>query len=286
MEFNVPDECAGMALRDYLRYTLSLSAGLVKRAKYRDGGICIDGREVHTNYILVGGEVLTLTTESDGEFSSGVEAVEGTLDTVYEDEEILIINKAGGMPVHPSQNHHTDSVANVVAYKYKNMIFRPVNRLDKGTSGLMVIAKNADICARLCSQLHTTFKKEYLGVCDGVFDEKSGVINAPIGRADGSVIKREVRPDGKCARTFYSVENETLLHSLVRFKITTGRTHQIRVHASHIGHPITNDFLYGNEDTSLISRPALHACRIEFDYRGKAVSFDAPLPDDMKGLIL
>ncbi len=286
MKFIISQECAGMALRDYLRRELSLSAGLVKRAKYRNGGICIDGREVHTDYVLCGGETLTLTTESEDDFSSGVESAEGSLDTVYEDDEILIINKAGGMPVHPSQNHHTDSVANIAAYKYKNMIFRPVNRLDKGTSGLMVIAKNADICARLCAQLHTTFKKEYLGVCEGIFDKKNGVINAPIGRADGSVIKREVRPDGKSAETFFEVEKENALRSLVRFKITTGRTHQIRVHASHIGHPLTGDFLYGTENKTLISRPALHACRIEFDYRGKSVSFDAPLPDDMKGLII
>ena len=136
MEFTVPSDCAGTALRDYLRYNLSLSAGLVKRAKYREGGICIDGREVHTDYILRGGEKLTLTTESDDEFSSGVEAVDGNLDIIFEDDEILVINKEGGMPVHPSQNHHTDSVANIVAYRYKNMIFRPVNRLDKGTSAV------------------------------------------------------------------------------------------------------------------------------------------------------
>ncbi len=281
----VPSDCAGIALRDYLRYNLSLSAGLVKRAKYRDGGICIDGREVHTDYILRGGESLTLTTESDDEFSENTVPVDGNLDIIFEDEEILIINKAGGMPVHPSQNHYTDSVANIVAYRYKNMIFRPVNRLDKGTSGLMVIAKNADICARLSQQLHTTFTKEYLGVCDGIFEQKSGVINAPIGRADNSVIKREVRPDGKSAETFFYVEKETDLRSLVHFKITTGRTHQIRVHCAHIGHPITGDFLYGTEDTSLISRPALHACKIKFDYRGKCVTFEAQLPEDIKNLL-
>lgn len=285
MEFTVPSDCAGTALRDYLRYNLSLSAGLVKRAKYREGGICIDGREVHTDYILRGGEKLTLTTESDDEFSSGVEAVDGNLDIIFEDDEILVINKEGGMPVHPSQNHHTDSVANIVAYRYKNMIFRPVNRLDKGTSGLMVIAKNADICARLSSQLHTTFTKEYLGICDGIFEQKSGVIDAPIGRVEGSVIKREVRSDGKSAKTFFEVVKEHNNRSLVRFTITTGRTHQIRVHSAYIGHSITGDFLYGTEDKSLISRPALHACKIEFDYRGKRVTFEAPLPEDMKGLV-
>ena len=274
-----------MALRDYLRSKLMLSAALVKRAKYRDGGICIDGKEVHTDYILRGGERLTLITEDESEFSD-IEPVDGTLDTVYEDDEILIINKAGGMPVHPSQNHRTDSVANIVAYKYRNMIFRPVNRLDKGTSGIMVIAKNADICSKLCCQLHTTFKKEYLGVCDGIFDKKSGVINAPVGRAEGSVIKREVCSDGKDAETFYEVLKEGTMRSLVRFEIKTGRTHQIRVHSAHIGHPITGDFLYGTEDKALISRPALHAHKIQFDYRGKCVAFEAPLPEDMKGLIL
>ena len=166
--------------------------------------------------------------------------------------------------------------------------FHPVHRLDKGTSGLLVAAKHPHAQEKLKNQLHTgDFRRVYLAVCDGIPPEPAGMIDAPIGPAEGSLTAREVRPDGKPARTHYKVVRTWGSRALVELELETGRTHQIRVHMAHIGCPLTGDFLYGAEDKALIGRPALHSARLELTHpvTGERLAFSVPLPADMAALI-
>ena len=166
--------------------------------------------------------------------------------------------------------------------------FHPVHRLDKGTSGLVVVAKHAHAQEKLKNQLHTNeFCRVYLAVCDGMPSGPSGTVDAPIGPVEGSLIAREVRSDGRPARTHYRVLQACGPRSLVELELETGRTHQIRVHMAHIGCPLTGDFLYGTEDRALIGRPALHSARLELTHpiTGERLCFSAPVPADMALMI-
>ena len=163
-----------------------------------------------------------------------------------------------------------------------------MQRLDRGTSGLMVVAKHPHAQERLKRQLHTPdFRRVYLAVCDGVPEPPEGVIDAPLGRAPGSLIARRVDPAGQEAVTRYRVLRAGQGRALVELELDTGRTHQIRVHMAHIGHPLTGDFLYGTEAHSLISRPALHSAKLSLLHpvTGEPMAWEQPLPEDMKRLI-
>jgi len=213
------------------------------------------------------------------------------LSILYEDEALLILNKPAGIPVHPSFSHYTDSLSNGVKCYFEDhgihKKIRPVNRLDKNTSGLVIFAKNEYIQECLIEQMkQNTFQKEYLGLCVGIFEEKQGVLTGRIARKEDSIIERHIDPSGETAITHYQVLNETKDFSTVRFILETGRTHQIRVHCQSIGHPILGDDLYGTA-SPLIARQALHAYRIRFDHpvSGKSLAFEAPLPEDMSRLI-
>ena len=166
-------------------------------------------------------------------------------------------------------------------------VFRPVNRLDCGTSGLMAVARDAHVHALLCKSLHTgSFERRYLAVAEGVFAEKEGAVDAPIARAEGSAIKRCVSPDGQRAVTHYRVLRNNDRFSLVELVLETGRTHQIRVHLAHLGHPLAGDFLYGTEDKALIGRAALHAWKLRLTHpiTGQILEFERGLPQDMLAL--
>ena len=166
--------------------------------------------------------------------------------------------------------------------------YHPVHRLDKGTSGLMVVAKHPHAQERLKEQLHTgAFRRIYLAVCEGRPEPEAGVVDAPIGRVEGSLLAREVRADGQPARTRYRVLRTGAGRALLRLELETGRTHQIRVHMAHLGHPLTGDFLYGTEDTALIRRPALHSAGLELvqPLTGVLIRLCVPLPEDMERLL-
>lgn len=166
--------------------------------------------------------------------------------------------------------------------------FHPVHRLDKGTSGLMVVAKHPAAQHILTKQLHSgDFLREYLAVCEGYPSPPAGLVDAPLGRSDDSYIRQEVRPDGKPARTHYEILDRNGPYSLLRLVLETGRTHQIRVHMAYLGHPLVGDFLYGTEVPELISRPALHSARLALThpFTGERLTFEAPLPADMTNLI-
>ena len=214
-----------------------------------------------------------------------------SLDIIHEDDAMLILNKPAGIPVHPSLHYYDSSLSNGVK-NYFNKIglkkkIRPVNRLDKNTSGLVVFAKNEFVQEELIRQMKSRqFKKEYIAILDGILDKKSGTIDAPISRKDNSIIERIVSSTGDTAITHYSVIKEFKNISLVSFILETGRTHQIRVHSKYIGHPIIGDTLYGHE-SDFINRQALHAYKIEFisPLTNKLVSYTAPIPADIQAVI-
>lgn len=217
------------------------------------------------------------------------------LNIIYEDESLLIINKPAGIPVHPSILHYENSLSNGIAFYYKqNAIqkkIRPVNRLDKDTSGIVVFAKNEYIQEDLIKQMKSKeFNKEYYAILEGILEKTEGTINAPISRKECSIIEREVNPNGDVAITHFNVIKTFHINnnnfSLIRFKLETGRTHQIRVHSKYIGHPILGDSLYG-KTSSLISRQALHAYKISFIHpiTKKSCCFEIDLPEDIANVV-
>ena len=233
----------GMGIKDFLIKTLSLSATLVKRVKY--GGVFVNGTNVHMRHTVKEGDTVEVILPKSEEVT---EPIDIPLDIVYEDEYILAVNKPKNMPTHPSRGNKLPTLANAVAaYLGESFVFRAVNRLDKDTSGIVVIAKDPITSAKLCKAMkNREFIKKYVAVVKGVPSPQSGIIDAPIERESPDGIKRCVRGDGKRAITEYKVIkvlNDGL--SLCEFTLHTGRTHQIRVHASYIGHPLFGDEMYG-----------------------------------------
>lgn len=214
------------------------------------------------------------------------------LDVIYEDDDLLIINKQPGIIVHPTKGHPEHTIANglmkYMADTDQNFKIRFANRIDMDTSGIVVVAKNANAQNELSSQMRKgTVKKQYIALVEGIVSEDHFEIDLPIGRPDPVSIQRTVMHEGgKEALTEVSVMDRFDSHSLVEVTLHTGRTHQIRVHLTHIGHPIAGDALYGGSD-ELISRQALHAHYIEFDhpFTHQRVSFEAPLLPDMTAAI-
>lgn len=213
------------------------------------------------------------------------------LNIIYEDEYYIVINKPSGIAIHPSILHYTDSLANGVKFYFeqKNIKkkIRPINRLDKDTSGIVIFAKNEYIQEFLVKEMKkNTFFKEYIAVCEGIFESKIGTINLPIGRKENSIIERCVCSDGDIAITHYNVLKSLKNTSVVHVTLKTGRTHQIRVHLSNIGHPILGDTLYGNP-SSVINRQALHAYKVKFIHpiTGLNVEYIATIPSDIKSII-
>ena len=281
----------GTDVNTLLRKELALSAAAVRRAKALPGGITLDGLPVFTTARAGTGQVLSVAV-GDEASNPAIEAVEGTLDIRYEDDDLLILDKAGGVPVHPSQGHHGDTLANFLYHHYEAIgltaAFHPVNRLDRGTSGLMAVAKHAHAHERLQAQLRDgTLKRTYLAVCQGVPDPLSGVIDQPIARQPGSVLRRQADPDGSPARTHYRVLDTGNGRSLVSLALDTGRTHQIRVHLSWLGCPLAGDFLYGTEDPALPNRFALHSASLTLrqPVTGQVLALTSPLPDELYALL-
>ena len=210
---------------------------------------------------------------------------------IYEDEDIVVINKPSNMPIHPSQNNYENTLANAAAYYYEveqntPFTFRCINRLDRDTTGLTILAKNMYSANILASYMQERkIKRLYLAILDGFLDKKWGTLRLPIGRKDNSTIEREVNFEhGERAIThFYSIEQFSN-YQLAAFQLETGRTHQIRVHMSSINAPLVGDTLYNTKPSALLlGRQALHAYRISFPHpiSGKLMKFSAPLPEDM-----
>ncbi len=234
-----------MKIRDYLKNRLGLSTSLIGKVKY--GGVTLDGVTVHMRAEVKNGDIIEITLPDED--SESIEPIEMPIDIIYEDEYILAVNKPINMPVHPSRGNHLPTLANAVrAYIGHPFVFRAVNRLDRDTSGIVLIAKDRLSGAKLYQAMkERKFTKTYLALVSGHFDDKHGFINAPIARKSEGNIKRVVRDDGKESLTEYEViDTEGTEGTLVRVTAHTGRTHQIRVHMAYIGHPLIGDFLYGS----------------------------------------
>lgn len=222
------------------------------------------------------------------EDNSNIIPVKMDLNIVYEDEALLILNKPAGIPVHPSILHYTNSLSNGVKYYFDTLglkkKLRPVNRLDRNTSGIVIFAKNQYIQECLIHQMQTKeFKKFYLAIVEGHLEKLEGTIDAPINRKENSIIERCVDENGERAVTHYKIlkRNFDRNYDLVECMLETGRTHQIRVHFSYMGHPLIGDTLYGN-GSEYISRQALHAYKVEFVHpiSHKLMQFTADVPKD------
>ncbi len=292
LTLTVTADLSGRKVDALLRKTLGLSGTVIRRVKCVEDGITLDGVRVFTSAVAREGQILSVLV-GDTEPKSGIVPTPGTLNFTYEDEDMLVLNKAPGVTVHPGPGHFSDTIGNfLIDYYEKKGLgadFHPVHRLDKGTSGLMVVAKHAHAQELLKNQLHTAdFCRVYLAVCEGAPSPASGVIDAPIGSVDGSLMARQVRPDGQAARTRYEIVEAHGPRTLVKLELETGRTHQIRVHMAHLGCPLTGDFLYGVENKSLIPRPALHSAQLTLRHpiSKERLTFSAPLPDDMKALLV
>ena len=291
LELTVTPALAGARVDTLLKRCLHLSGTVVRRIKWLEDGILLDGVRVNTRCLPRAGQVLSVRL-SDPERRSGIVPAPGPLDIVYEDEDLVVVNKAAGVPVHPGPGHFSDTIGNFLLHYYDltrvEADFHPVHRLDRGTSGLLAVAKHAHAQEALKGQLHTAaFRRTYLAVCRGVPEPAAGVIDAPLGPRPGSLVEQMVRSDGKPARTRYETLEAWGDRALLRLELDTGRTHQIRVHLAHLGHPLVGDFLYGTEDRRLIARPALHSWRVAFRHpiTARELAFTAPMPADMAGLL-
>ena len=292
LELVITPELAGVKVDTLLKHHLHLSGTVVRRVKWLEDGILVDGLRVNTRFCPAAGQVLSVRL-SDPVRNSGIVPAPGPLDIVHEDIDLIVLNKAAGVPVHPGPGHFSDTLGNFLVDYYEKTgqeaDFHPVHRLDRGTSGLLVAAKHPHAQEVLKNQLHTEdFRRVYLAVCEGVPDPPAGVIDVPLGPRPGSLMEQMVRPDGKPARTKYGVLRRWGDRALVSLELETGRTHQIRVHMAHTGHPLTGDFLYGTEDRALICRPALHSGYLSFRHplSGETMQFSVPLPEDMARLRL
>ena len=240
--------------------------------------------------MLRAGDVLAVETEDRRPPKAAVTPGNWPLPVVWEDEHLLLVDKPAGMTAHASNFlPDTPTVAGALAWtRGTDFLFHPVNRLDKGTTGLMVIAKSGYVHNLLRRALHTPdFYREYLGICVGCPEAGRGTINAPIRRDETSAVARRVRADGAFAVSRYEVLERQRDLSLVKLVPETGRTHQLRLHMASIGCPLAGDWLYGREDPALISRPALHSCglRLVHPVTGEVLRLRAELPEDMKRLL-
>ena len=233
LALKIAPELAGREVNTLLRRTLGLSGTVLRRVKWLEDGITLDGARVNVRARVREGQTLAVRLTGPTP-TSGVVPADGPLDIVFEDPDLIVLNKAPGVLVHPGHGHFHDTLGNFLMYHYKmtgdESDFHPVHRLDKGTSGLLAVAKHPFAQEKLKGQLHTGgFRRTYLAVCDGAPPAPSGTVDAPIGPVDGSLMARRVRPDGKPARTHYRVVRSCGPRSLLELELETGRTHQIRV---------------------------------------------------------
>lgn len=276
---------AGRKVKYFVRGDMGVSYHQFASLKAR-GGLLVNGAAVHANHLLAPGDAVTVILEEFAHMT--VTPDPAPVDVVYEDDDILIIDKPAPLACQCSPKQEAMTLENRLAYRYPGMVFRPLNRLDRGTSGLMAAAKHAHAAQALQKQLHTEeFVREYLAVVSGRMDGE-GIIDAPIAKADAATVHRVVDYErGRHAVTCYRVECTGENYSLVRLRLETGRTHQIRVHLAHLGHPIIGDFLYGTEDPRLPRCFALHSTYIKLiqPITNETIECESPLPDALAALM-
>lgn len=280
----------GLRLDSYLANELNLSRSKVQKL-IKDGKVLVNGREVSSSYSVKLDDEISVNDEMD--YTINVEAENIPLDIVYEDDDLIIINKKSGMVVHPAPGHYTGTLVNALLYKYGELAgekFRPgiVHRLDKDTSGIIVFAKSDIAYLNMIKMFsERRLQKSYYAIVCGTFDKQHGIIECPIGRHPTQRTKMAVITSGRQAVTHWQFDKKLSYNlSALKIKILTGRTHQIRVHLSHIGHPLLGDTTYGyktNYITNIVPpRVMLHASNLEFCHpiTGDKISIESPLSDD------
>lgn len=287
LEWTISEEMDGLTVRDVLAKHHHFASSIISRMKTKPDGICINGKKVYTTAVVHHNDLLRVNITDINPYNPA-EPREYELDIRYEDEDLLIISKPAGMAVHGSNRFSSITVANAYAYRYgSDHSFHPAHRLDKGTSGLLVLAKSAYIHDRLRTTIHTdAFKRVYLAVVNGTMSPPRGTISKPISRTPEEGIRRIIDPDGLPSVTKYRTIKTSGNMSLIRAVPVTGRTHQIRLHCASCGHPLVGDPVYG-EKSERISRPALHSAEIMLTHpvTGNRIYLCDPLPDDMTELL-
>lgn len=290
MQIRIEECYDGMLLRSYLKSVLGISTKMLSRLKNDEEGIVVNGTRVTVRYVLRTGDLLSLM-DADREYGHVIPA-DLPVEVLYEDDDVLLVNKPPDMPTHPSHGHLDDTLANALVYRYRAMgrpfVFRPVSRLDRNTSGVVLIAKNKIASAKLDDAMtKRRIHKTYLALLSGHLTPPAGRIEAYMCRTDLSIITRRVCEPTEAGAMYALTEYETVagngLATLVRAHPKTGRTHQLRVHFSHLGCPLLGDDLYG-EGSERIARQALHAYAVTFPHPadGREVTVTAPLPADLR----
>lgn len=262
--------------------------------KSQENSVLVNGTPVFMTHLMKTGDELVIQLAEEVS-SEHIEPIELPLDILYEDEDLMIINKAAGMPIHPSQNNWDNSLGNALAWYFakqnRPFVFRCINRLDRDTSGLTIIAKHVVsagiLSAMVAAKGENGIRREYLAIVHGEVTPLQGTIDAPISRKEDSIIERTVDFEkGERALTNYKVIHTKNGHSLVSLLLETGRTHQIRVHMKYLGFPLIGDHLY-NPDPSRMTRQALHAYKLDFrhPFTGQIMHFAAPVPEDMQWML-
>lgn len=291
IDYIIDEAGDGLRIEQYLRRK-GYSGQNLAEIKRMPQSVLVNGEHYYMKQELNTGDHLSIHI-CETKCSEKIPPVQIPLDIVYEDEDIIVINKPAGMPIHPSLNNYTNSMANALAWYYqeqgKPFIFRCCNRLDRDTSGLTVVAKHL-VSGNILSDMvrHRDIHREYLAIVRGHVSPEAGTINAPLARKPGTIIERTVDwEQGETAITHYRLVEEKNGHSLVSLRLETGRTHQIRIHMKYLGYPLIGDYLY-NPDMEYIGRQALHSHRLSFTHpiTGKPMEFTAPLPKDMEKVLI
>ncbi|MBQ8822123.1 MAG: RluA family pseudouridine synthase [Lachnospiraceae bacterium] len=290
LTYKITETDADLSIGEYLQKK-GYSSQTIKELKKMERSILINGEWEYVRHRLNVGEELVIHIQEEVS-SEKIPPVQLEFGIIYEDEDIMVVNKPADMPIHPSLNNYYNSLANGLAYYFeeqgKAFVFRCVNRLDRDTSGLTIIAKHMLSAGILSQQVaNREIHREYLAIARGIPAPAEGTIDAPIARKEASVIERVVDFEkGDRAVTHYKTIDTKNGHSLLSIHLETGRTHQIRVHMKHIGCPLIGDYLY-NPDMEHMSRQALHSHRLIFTHpiTGETMDFTAPLPEDMSRVL-
>lgn len=289
LSFKVKKDNKYINIKQVLKEEFLISDRLLLKLK-NNKQFFLNDKIVYVSHPVNENDIITVNLDFK-ENSENIVSTKMNLNILYEDSAFLILNKPAGIAIHPSHSHFSTSLSNGVKYYFEKIglkrKIRPVNRLDKDTSGIVIFAKNEYIQECLVRQMkNNIFIKEYIALLCGHIKNQNGTIKAPIARESDSIIKRCVRNDGDVAISHYKVLKEYDSFSKVQFIIETGRTHQIRVHSSYIGNPVLGDTLYGTA-SSLISRQALHSYKVSFIHplTKEHLEITAPLFEDMKSLI-
>lgn len=286
IDYIIDEDSAGLRVEQFLRRK-RYSGQNLSEIKRMPKSILVNGVHYYMRQELSTGDHLQVRI-CETQNSEKIPPTKLPLDIVYEDEDLLVLNKPAGMPIHPSLNNYTNSIANALAYYFqsqrKPFIFRCCNRLDRDTSGLTIVSKHL-VSGSILSDMtkYREVHREYLAIARGSVTPSEGTIQAPLGRKEGTIIERTVDWEhGEDAVTHYKVVKEANGHSLVSLRLETGRTHQIRIHMKYLGYPLIGDYLY-NPDMEYMTRQALHSHHMEFTHpiTGEHMSFTAPLPEDM-----